>query len=125
VRFKSKIFLISVSVCAIIAALVSYFSQLSFWILFPIVIVAVLINGLIATWEDQRPGGFENPLEKQKGTSSMKRKIFLGLTYSFPTVLFLGSLDHSMISGHEMILTLSVLLVSFLVHKLIINKIVK
>jgi len=61
VNFNPKIFLISISICAVISAGVGYFFHLSFWITFPVTVGAVFINGLIATWEDRRPGGFENP----------------------------------------------------------------
>ena len=56
-----RIFGYSTSVCAIIAALLAKWLRLSFWIVFPIVVLGLFINGLLATWEDEQPGGFCNP----------------------------------------------------------------
>jgi membrane protein DedA with SNARE-associated domain len=57
---------IGLSIASIIAGLVSYFSELSFWIVFIITIVGMFINSIIAEVEDNSPGGFNNPSEKDK-----------------------------------------------------------
>ena len=44
----------------------NYFSGLSFWVLFAIVAVAILINGAAALLEDEMPGGFNNPIKYRK-----------------------------------------------------------
>lgn len=31
-------------------------------------LLCILANGLLLTWEDEQPGGFNNPLPKQKQT---------------------------------------------------------
>jgi hypothetical protein len=36
-------------------------SGLRFWVCFLIALFAVLVNGWLATWEDEQPGGFNNP----------------------------------------------------------------
>ncbi|MDQ3566399.1 MAG: hypothetical protein M3436_20765 [Pseudomonadota bacterium] len=55
-------FLIALSAASLVGWALSYFSGLSFWIAFFIVIAAMLINGFIAEVEDNAPGGFNNPL---------------------------------------------------------------
>lgn len=52
-NFKPKMFVALLAVCSIIAGIVAWLTGLSFWILVTILIVAVLVNGLIATWEDE------------------------------------------------------------------------
>jgi hypothetical protein len=32
--------------------------------------LCILANGLLATWEDEQPGGFNNPLPKKTGKGS-------------------------------------------------------
>lgn len=56
-----KILLVHIFICLAIAGLVSYFSSAkwlatAFW-----VSAALYANGVLATIEDFRPGGFENP----------------------------------------------------------------
>ena len=41
-------------------------SDLPFLACFLIVLVAMLINGALAAWEDEQPGGFNNPRDKDK-----------------------------------------------------------
>ena len=36
-------------------------SGMPFWGCFLIALLAILVNGWIATWEDERPGGFNDP----------------------------------------------------------------
>jgi hypothetical protein len=60
-----KILLVHILICLAIAGLVSYFSSAkwlatAFW-----VSAALYANGVIATVEDFRPGGFENPDGKE------------------------------------------------------------
>lgn len=52
------------AVVGIIAFVISYFTSLSFWIIFGITVVAILINGLVAIREDEVSGGFNNPRTK-------------------------------------------------------------
>lgn len=49
------------SVVALLAAGLSAVSGLAFWWAFLIVAGAILVNGWIATLEDDLPGGFNNP----------------------------------------------------------------
>lgn len=38
---------------------------LSFWVMFAITGVALMLNGLVAEIEDRKPGGFLNPRKKE------------------------------------------------------------
>jgi len=48
-------------VVALVGAGFSAFSGIGFWWAFVIVAAAILINGWVATLEDDLPGGFNNP----------------------------------------------------------------
>jgi hypothetical protein len=48
----------------IVAAGISYFSRLNFWLCLVLVAVAWVINGVVAELEDRIPGGFFNPRRK-------------------------------------------------------------
>jgi len=39
----------------------SWLLGISFWITVPLALLALVLNGLLAEWEDNRPGGFNNP----------------------------------------------------------------
>ena len=58
---KIPIQLISWSFVIGVTFSISYWTGLNFWILLPIIAGAMLINGLVATFEDDLPGGFNNP----------------------------------------------------------------
>jgi membrane protein YdbS with pleckstrin-like domain len=38
-----------------------WLAGLSLWFTVPLALVGLLINGFLAEWEDNRPGGFNNP----------------------------------------------------------------
>jgi hypothetical protein len=52
---------LTVLITSVVAGLVSYFSGLEYWPVFVIALVAFLVNGFVATVEDDLPGGFNNP----------------------------------------------------------------
>ena len=52
---------VMLGVSALVAAALSAWTDLRFIPAFAIVVVAVLVNGLLATVEDDLPGGFNNP----------------------------------------------------------------
>ena len=56
-----RIFSVSLSVAALLALGLHAVSGLNLWICFGLVVVAMLVNGIIATIEDEMPGGFHNP----------------------------------------------------------------
>ena len=58
--------LIGLIISAIISAIISYFSDISFWIIYPIIIIALYLNSLLLDYEDNLPGGFNNPKEDDK-----------------------------------------------------------
>lgn len=55
------IFLLSVGLILIAARIFSGGFGVAFWIAAAVLAVAVLINGIVAIFEDERPGGFNNP----------------------------------------------------------------
>ncbi len=59
--FSPKMFLGAVLIAALAAYGLTRIADLNFWIAFPIVILAILVNGLIATSEDNASGGFNDP----------------------------------------------------------------
>jgi hypothetical protein len=60
-KFNPRAFVIGISIAALLGGLISYFSGFGFWPAFAISVFALLINGIIATVEDEMPGGFNNP----------------------------------------------------------------
>ena len=56
-----RVFLPTIAVLAAIAFGASYLLGLSFLPVFVLTVAAVLVNGLLATLEDDLPGGFNNP----------------------------------------------------------------
>ena len=56
-----KLVVISLLIIFIVAAGISYFFGFSYWIAFAMAVGAIMINGVIATIEDDLPGGFNNP----------------------------------------------------------------
>ena len=59
--FQPTYFLMALANAAVLGGAVTWFSQLSFWITWPLVIAAMFINGRSAEWEDHQRGGFYNP----------------------------------------------------------------
>jgi hypothetical protein len=59
--------LVGFSVAALVGWALHHWAGLNFWVAFAIVIAAMVINGFIAEAEDNAPGGFNNPLPRQKG----------------------------------------------------------
>ena len=51
-------------VVGIITYIISYLTSLNFLAVFGITVVAVLVNGLVATKEDEVPGGLNTPNTK-------------------------------------------------------------
>ena len=52
--FNPKMFAAMLVVCGTIAGLAAWLTGLSFWILFAICVVAIMLNGAVATIEDRR-----------------------------------------------------------------------
>ena len=62
-RFISPVpFIVGLSVAALVAWGGSRWTKIPFWGAFALVIIAMIINGIIAEREDEAPGGFNNPL---------------------------------------------------------------
>ncbi|OZG72659.1 hypothetical protein BTA51_14105 [Hahella sp. CCB-MM4] len=56
-----KMLLLMLVAGVLIAFGVSYFTQFSFGLTLGSIILVFLVNGLIAAWEDEHHGGFNNP----------------------------------------------------------------
>ena len=52
-------------VCAPLAFVAHWIFGASFWLALPIIVFALVVNGALAVWEDEQPGGFNNPKEKE------------------------------------------------------------
>ena len=63
-HFKDSI--IGLIIASIISVIIAYFSDISFWIIYPIIIVALILNSYLLEYEDNLPGGFNNPKEDEK-----------------------------------------------------------
>ena len=61
IPFQPKYLFANLAISAAIAGIFAFFTDTSFWMLWPIAIVAMVINGYLAEWEDNQPGGFNNP----------------------------------------------------------------
>lgn len=72
-RMDWRIFFGMISICAIIAALLARWLHLNFWLMLGIVIFGVLVNGIIANWEDEQPGGFHNPYPEERRDDSPQK----------------------------------------------------
>jgi hypothetical protein len=61
--------LVSLGIALLGALALSSFSGLPFWACFAIAFGALLANGWLATWEDNQPGGFNNPTDRDETNS--------------------------------------------------------
>ena len=53
-------------IVSIIALVLWKLSGMPFWAAFAIALVGILINGAVAEVEDNQPGGFNNPTNKEQ-----------------------------------------------------------
>jgi hypothetical protein len=58
--------LIWLVIVAVLGAFAYYAFGINFWAAAIIAGLALIANGLLAEWEDRRPGGFYNPHGKEK-----------------------------------------------------------
>ena len=59
--FQWKYFAGHVALTAIGAVGITYFGGLSIWLSVPLVSISLVLNSYLAEWEDNQPGGFNNP----------------------------------------------------------------
>ena len=59
-----KFTLIGLVISIVISFIITLFVNISFWIIFPIIIVALYLNSLLLEYEDNLPGGFNNPKDE-------------------------------------------------------------
>ena len=60
-KFSLKGFILGISIAAVLGCLMHYFFGLGFLPALGISVAAILINGVIATIDDEMPDGFNNP----------------------------------------------------------------
>ena len=73
-RLDPKYTAIGLMIAAIIGALITWLSKLPFWASFMIVVVAMVLNGILAEYEDNLPGGFNNPMPEDEIRAVTQRK---------------------------------------------------
>lgn len=65
---RIKYTLFSILICVVVGGAMAAFSSLRWSAATCFLVAALLINGALATWEDSRPGGFDNPSGAEKTT---------------------------------------------------------
>jgi hypothetical protein len=69
---KLRGFLIGLGIATLGAVVIRTFSGLSFLACLAIAVGAMLVNGWVAEWEDNRPGGFNNPTPDDPSTRTQR-----------------------------------------------------
>jgi hypothetical protein len=59
--FSFRHFLIGLGIATVLALVLRALSGMPFWGCLAIAVTAMLVNGWLAEWEDNQPGGFTNP----------------------------------------------------------------
>ena len=62
------------AIALIISFVLSWFSSIPFWVLFPIVIVALVLNAFLLEYEDNLPGGFNDPTADDEIKSEYEKR---------------------------------------------------
>lgn len=65
-RIAPKLFAAWLLLCTALGGLLSWLSGMPLWGGMLIVAGALFLNSMVADIEDEAPGGFQNPLEKDK-----------------------------------------------------------
>ena len=65
-RIAPKLLVIWLLLCTALGGLLSWVSGMPLWVGVLIVAAALVVNGLVADIEDEAPGGFLNPRQKDK-----------------------------------------------------------
>jgi hypothetical protein len=53
-------------IAGVIGYILASFTELSFWLAFSLVIFGMVVNGLLLEYEDNLPGGFNNPMSQEE-----------------------------------------------------------
>ncbi len=69
-----KYTLLGLGIAAAIGLIISPLSNLPFWAAFIIVVVAMFLNSLLAEYEDNLPGGFNNPMSQEEIEFEKKKR---------------------------------------------------
>jgi len=73
-RLDLKYFSVGLLLAAVVGLLLSTFTELSFLAAFIIILVAMVLNGLVAAFEDNLPGGFNNPMALEEKEIELKKR---------------------------------------------------
>jgi undecaprenyl pyrophosphate phosphatase UppP len=65
-KIDVKSLLVAVVIAVVVALAAAQWLGAQFWTTIVLILVAMMVNGLIAHFEDQRLGGFENPRTEKK-----------------------------------------------------------
>ena len=63
-----KVTLLELAILALISIPIARLAHTNYWLVFFIAIGALLLNGWLAQWEDNQPGGFNNPKNPKNPT---------------------------------------------------------
>jgi hypothetical protein len=66
--FDGRAFVIGVAIAVVGAMILRALSQMPFWVCFVMVLAAMMLNSWLAEWEDNQPGGFNNPNTDERDT---------------------------------------------------------
>jgi len=93
-----RVFLPTMAVLGALAFVVSRFLGIPLLPTFAVLVAAVLVNGLVATLEDDLPGGFNNPDGTQtppyaQTTGRIARWLLAGVLCAFALVFAVGGLN--------------------------------
>jgi hypothetical protein len=61
IKIKPSFAIIFISIAAVVGLVLEKMIGLNFWEGFLITVFALLVNGWVSHWEDNQPGGFNNP----------------------------------------------------------------
>jgi hypothetical protein len=64
--FDYRAFLVGMGIAVVGALVFRALTSFPFWVCFVMVFIAMALNSWLAEWEDNQPGGFNNPNADQK-----------------------------------------------------------
>ena len=90
-------FLIFIVVAGLVGYLFGIWTGLGFWPAFVLIVLSLMFNGWLATFEDEAPGGFNNPISDEPNASSKQRpstgyKVFVRSTLAVIGICILAAI---------------------------------
>ncbi len=62
------------AIAGVVAFIFTLFIEIPFWLVFGVVVFSMVVNGVIAEYEDNRPGGFNNPMSTEEIEAENKKR---------------------------------------------------